>query len=570
MRKFKRMHPNKAIEDSSSRKLLERYRPAIIALIVFIHVLLCAYGAFIHSPTVDEPAYLVSGISHWEFGAFDLCKVSPPLVRLTAALPVMLAEPKLNWTRYYTKQQLRAEHFVGEDFLLANAERSFWLFTLGRWGCLPFSLIGAWVCYCWAKELFGQNAAFAALLLWCFSPNILAHAQLLTPDIAVTSLSLASCYAFWHWSRSPSWKGAIVWGSVLGFAVLAKTNAVILYPALLSGFFLNALLERYKIRWQALFNISLGIIVSLYIINLGYGFEATFRPLGDYRFFSKTFAGEAGENRFREGAFHTIPVPLPAAFIEGIDLQKKDFENKQGNFKTYFRGKWYDHGWWWYYLYVIGVKVPEGIWLLGIIGCVSVFKLNSSVRTQCLCYIILPGIFLFLLPCFQTGFGHSLRYALPALPFAFILSVASFTGDTIKKFVATCLLLWAICSSLLCYPHNLSYFNQLAGGPNNGHAHLLDGNLDWGQDLLFIQDWLKKHPDIEPVYVAYWGFLPYSSLGMKFKAISVDESIPPGFYILSVNYLHGDQRLKRPSLQNFLKHTPRERITPAIYFYVID
>ncbi len=28
--------------------------------------------------------------------------------------------------------------------------------------------------------------------------------------------------------------------------------------------------------------------------------------------------------------------------------------------------------------------------------------------------------------------------------------------------------------------HSISYFNELAGGPENGSAHLLDSNIDWG------------------------------------------------------------------------------------------
>lgn len=43
----------------------------------------------------------------------------------------------------------------------------------------------------------------------------------------------------------------------------------------------------------------------------------------------------------------------------------------------------------------------------------------------------------------------------------------------------------SIGSALATYPHTLSYFNELAGGPLNGPAHLLDANVDWGQDLLY-------------------------------------------------------------------------------------
>src|SRR6187401_2420887 len=48
-----------------------------------------------------------------------------------------------------------------------------------------------------------------------------------------------------------------------------------------------------------------------------------------------------------------------------------------------------------------------------------------------------------------------------------------------------------IVSSLRVYPHELAYFNAFAGGPESGHLHLLHSNLDWGQDLLYLDRWLK-------------------------------------------------------------------------------
>ena len=51
--------------------------PALLAL----HVVLLAVGAALHSPTVDEVAYLPAGLSHWQFGRFELYRANPPLVR---------------------------------------------------------------------------------------------------------------------------------------------------------------------------------------------------------------------------------------------------------------------------------------------------------------------------------------------------------------------------------------------------------------------------------------------------------------------------------------------------------
>lgn len=45
-------------------------------------------------------------------------------------------------------------------------------------------------------------------------------------------------------------------------------------------------------------------------------------------------------------------------------------------------------------------------------------------------------------------------------------------------------LLWTAASTLAVYPHQLAYFNELAGGPEDGYRHLLGSSFDWGQDLL--------------------------------------------------------------------------------------
>ncbi len=57
-----------------------------------------------------------------------------------------------------------------------------------------------------------------------------------------------------------------------------------------------------------------------------------------------------------------------------------------------------------------------------------------------------------------------------------------------------------LASALSVYPHELAYFNELAGGPRNGHLHLLHSNLDWGQDLLRAAEWERQHPMATPSY----------------------------------------------------------------------
>jgi hypothetical protein len=100
--------------------------------------------------------------------------------------------------------------------------------------------------------------------------------------------------------------------------------------------------------------------------------------------------------------------------------------------------------------------------------------------------LLLPAAVVFLLVSSQLGFTIHLRYALPCLPFGFIwiskVARSLELGQRGLAFMTCIALAGSVASSLWCYPFSLSYFNELAGGPTNGHRHLLDSNIDWGQD----------------------------------------------------------------------------------------
>ena len=70
--------------------------PCAIALL-FIHTFLLGWVAYVSSPNLDEPGHLASGISHWEFGRFELYRVNPPLVRMVAAIPILLTNAQTDW-----------------------------------------------------------------------------------------------------------------------------------------------------------------------------------------------------------------------------------------------------------------------------------------------------------------------------------------------------------------------------------------------------------------------------------------------------------------------------------------
>ena len=150
-----------------------------------------------------------------------------------------------------------------------------------------------------------------------------------------------------------------------------------------------------------------------------------------------------------------------------------------------------------------------------------------------------------------------MRYVLPIFPFVIISTGKLAYFFTWKRWksgvVVASLALWMVISSLMVYPHSLSYFNEAAGGPDKGHDHLLDSNIDWGQDLLYLKRWLDEHPEVRPLQLAYFNFTdphiagidfslpPLGPAGHRPEDDEAEEQLGPrpGYFAVSVNFVRG-------------------------------
>jgi len=532
---------------------LASLRPsAHAAILLVVHSILLGWAATRHSPTVDEVGHLGAGLSHWHFHRFDLYRVNPPLVRSVATLPVYLLGPTLDWHSYSQDSSWRTEFDVGRDFFAANGEDSFRYLFVARWMCIPFSILGGYVCFLWATDLYGSRAGIVATALWCFCPNILAHSQMITPDAPATALGMAASYVFWKWLSNPSWKRSLLCGLLLGFAEISKTTWLILFAiwpvlwVIRIGRSWNEL--KSHARREAL---QLTFILGLgwYLINLAYGFEGSFTQLGHFAFESTVLKGtgshEEIRNRFTNGWLGRIPVPLPKYYVLGIDSQKHEFER---GYLSFLRGTWRDHGWWYYYVYALAIKTPIGNWCL---LCLAIYRWRTVASRNwyndvCL---FLPACVVLTLVSSQTGFNHHLRYVLPVLPFMYVWISQLVAGDGSRKriLLPAVLLAWSVVSSMSVYPHSLSYFNEAVGGPRYGHAHLVDSNIDWGQDLLYLKAWLGEHQESRDIKLAYFGWCDPGVVGLKYSlpprggpfVRGSDPGPKPGLFAISVNFLRG-------------------------------
>ena len=452
--------------------------------------------------------HLAAGIHRWQTGRFEADRGNPPLVGLVAAGPALLAGPKADWSRAKSADAKTVTtdsltRTVTTDFFKANGPRTCWLVTMGRWACIVFCLVGGCCCFLWAAELYGYASGLTALTLWCFSPNVLAYGQLVTGDIAATAMGLAAFYGFWRWLSRPSWGRATLAGTFLGLAELSKFVWVVLYlwwPLLwifwrLSGRGQTARPSLLREIGQLAFIVLLGV----YVINLGYGFESPFEPLEHFGVNKQmTKLLPASVQPYATAALPWLgglPVPLPENYVLGVN-ELPNVASVQRS--TYLWNQWREGGWWYYYPYAYAVKMPLGaLGLLGLACFVSPWLpgFRKTWRTELLFFLSIVVVVAFVS---RFGANQRLRYGLPA-PLRDGLGqqdrpVAGRKADGADARRRTAAELGGV-NALWTYPHCLPYYNETVGGPLKGQFLLDDSHYDWGQDFFYLQRWLKNHPE---------------------------------------------------------------------------
>lgn len=611
-------------------------RPGLLCVLFGFLILMVGRATFTMSPTTDEMAHLPAGLATWQLRRFELYRVNPPLPKMVAAIPVLFMDPTTDWRFAAPRPGERNEFELGRQFMNQNSGRAVRFFQAARLACLPFVALGFWVCCKWAGDVYGRSVAPVAGWLWCFSPLILGHGSLITPDVPAAATGILAVYRFRRWLLAPIFSNAAILGVCTGAALLTKFTWAPIFP--LVGF-LGCLLWRIdkgcgsRSYWRVITRDGIQLMaascVALLLINSVYGFDRSFNRLGDFDFYSADFRGAAdgdhgsaghsvnekrrSGNRFRNSWMAPIPVPLPACYLEGIDLQRRDFEPGQMR-ESYLAGEWKQGGWWYYYIAGVALKEPVGflailalslvMWKRDLLrrltggphdphDGVQFRSIVSKAKEEIL--LLAPVALVFWLVSRETGFNHHVRYVIPALPFLFVFAsraMAKTRSNLVQKCIVACLL-WQLGAVLWAGPHWLSYFNSVAGGPARGDAWLLDSNIDWGQDLLNLQAWKQKHPEARPLFgllysrydpacVGHPVRFPRSSAADRNSQVTEQQkpggsfSPEPGWYAISVSQLqpHRPRLFNLQSMQHvsecwqwFARQTPVDRVGYSIRIY---
>jgi hypothetical protein len=608
------------------------------------------------NPTIDEVLHLPAGISYWDTGSFRLYHHNPPLVKLLAAWPVLgritdSERAKLYGSRYWTDQPPNKAGF-GHDFAQIHAADYFEIFAVARSVIPIFLALGGLFVFVWSRSVHGDLGGLLSLSLWSICPNLLAHGRLITTDAASAAVGIGATYLFVRYVRASSAWGAAVAGMALGIALLTKFSLltlVLFWPAIWSVHLFSVVPrdERKRRIRNAFPHVGIVTAVSLFVVNLGYGFDGTGRPLGRFEFYSRSLTrelppnrprlhatgnslldllGSRRVNRFRDTLLGALPCPLPADFLMGFDDQKIDAEGipakyvrpddptvaetEVEGYPVYLNGEIRGSGWWYYYPYAFLIKTPPGILVLiaGSAILLAVGRRSPEDRFEDAAMLVVP-VATIIAMTLLTDINIGLRYVLPALPYLYVGAgrivpfVSSIERSTLRKATAAATIACVIGgagSTAEVAPHFLAYFNFFGGGPDGGSAHLIDSNLDWGQDLTNLKAWMDANAPGEPVGIAYFGQINPDIFRLRGSALNwylppsrpgtveplppgrASGTIKPGLYAISASMAHGlpwrvydssrwaPYDAGRGAFDYFLKTEPIAKVGWSIFIYRLD
>jgi hypothetical protein len=257
------------------------------------------------------------------------------------------------------------------------------------------------------------------------------------------------------------------------------------------------------------------LLVALVVVDTGYSFAGVFRLIHGVPFHSRLFRYLADL-----GAFRFVPLPLPLAYIKGMDLQCILLD---GTFWYFMLGRWSQRGWMSYYAVAFLLKSQIPLLLLLAVAMVS---LPKTARKQLQLVLIVPMLVIFLFFSL-TRMSRGLRYILPIYLLLFVWlseTIDSRSGWGISRFRTALLLLglWYAGGFLLIAPHYLAYFNELCGGPSNGYILLNESNFDWGQELKRLSGYLHQR-GIKRIQLGYFGTADPGHYGITYDPLPRDR-----------------------------------------------
>ena len=525
-----------------------RYNPIRYALLLALWGLL-AFGGRQLSLSMDEPTYFAAG---YAFLARDRAAdwlypriIAPPLLNGLEALLFYVSEPTIPLERldgWGSDLVAYTDAFLPYAAPLARTE------VLARTPVMLLTvLLGALVAR-WSRELGGRRAGWLALGLLTFDPTLLAHGRLADTDMGLVAIGTAALYATWRWQQRPRWRTALLAGSALGLTLLAKFSAF-LWVGVFCLMALDAIVRhRSDEGGRRLAQTVTALGVAGLLVWLAFGFAVG--PVD----------------------FAPLSLPAPAYWTA--------FFNQLGTtgvrvFVAF--GKLWTGRQLWYFPLNIVIRNPLPLLAALFFGVVVVLRHrwpDPRLRSLLVFPVIYGAVSIFM------GMNVGYRHFYPVHPQLYVVAAVGLTTliarfRTPGRVAFGALGAWYVIGTLAIFPNELSYFNELVGGPDGGYRYLVDYARDWGQAYKQLRTYLTAHPGPEPGVISFTAANP-SYYDIDYYPIwpTANASIAnapfhpqPGRYVMGDVPLYGLAGPDPQRLDWFRRATPTAIVGHSLFVY---
>ena len=576
-------------ENTSPQTFAHYWFAAVVCVLLVIFAVLSYSAVLGKSATFDEPLHVVGGEVHRYLNDYRINPEDPALFGWWSSLPHTASSMTLNskdafyegavndvnqqWWFVVSSLYNRGA-VVADDYL----NRSRFMFVL--LGVVLGALIAVW-----SYQLGGGVAAIASTALFCFDPNMLAHAALVKNDVPLSMLMCAMGFTIWKLGqgRGGNWIFLLLAWLACGLALNVKFSAVLFFPMLGILMLIRAVMPTSWSLWHFEMNtagrrtlFAIGGVVMAFVVAWAvtwtvYGFRYDATATGDHlnvlpiekRSISNHIEVEiehgdrpqisqAELNRDIDAAMahdeFALPVRidlwmqanhiLPEGWLFGFMYTYASTLARS----AFLLGTIRLSGCWYYFPAAILFKTPTATLLSILIAPLLALLVILRLRAEqpdfresehwwvpgfwkLVVLVLPPGIY-FCTALF-TNLNLGLRHILPIYPYLFITLGWIFSGVWQQRrvaatIIASIVLLGLVSETVVAYPNYLAFFNAPSGGARGGLKLLGDSNLDWGQDLPALVRWQHEHPT-DRLYLCYFGMADPAQYGLDYV------NLPGGF-----------------------------------------
>ena len=495
--------------------------------------------------TNDEIVHIPAGYYHLVAGDFQLNNEHPPLIKMWAALPLLLIQPN--------ESPATAEERQGTfNSVTWSYEQRFWQSNREQFDSILFwtrammivlTIALGVLIFVYARTLFGSSAAVIAVALYTLEPTVLAHGRIVHTDLPAALVFLLFFFVLRIYLQARTTRNALLVGLAGGIALLTKFSLIVLLPvvgclALLGLVFATRFNESRK---RVLLHTVIFASLILLMMNAAYRFQGPQVVPGDVQWVAARSPGTAAAwlTFFRLGS-----KIVPTYYLFG--QYNVMLHNRDGH-HTALLGQSGTQGWWYYFPVAFALKTSLPFLIISLAALAWLLWRLIGKKDKRLLWLLLP-ISIYAALAMTSHINIGIRHFLPVYPFLFIAAGALL--DRVRQVryarhpaIALVVLafVWMSVETLRAYPNYIPYMNQLA----SSHPHwwyLSDSNVEWGEDGRALAEYLHARGETEVTGAVSGGWGSLEQYGIDYHEIFPKPGVPvpeTRYVAIGASFLNG-------------------------------